>query len=84
MVIGEGQPVQDLYGDWLRQREVDEDGVILVRPDKHIGWRAQSMVADPETALFDVLSALLHTKQTKQTTVEGSDEASLHPELAYA
>ena len=84
VVIGEGQPVQDLYGDWLRQREVDEDGVILVRPDKHIGWRAQSMVADPETALFDVLSALLHTKQTKQTTVEGSDEASLHPELAYA
>ncbi len=37
VVIGEGLEVQDLYGDWFRQREVEEDGVILVRPDKHIG-----------------------------------------------
>jgi 2,4-dichlorophenol 6-monooxygenase len=60
VVIGEGLPVQDLYGDWLRQREVDEDGVILIRPDKHIGWRANSMVKDPEIALFNAFSALLH------------------------
>lgn len=73
--------MQDLYGDWLRQREVEEDGVILVRPDKHIGWRAHSMVEEPETALFDVLSALLHTKQA---TVAERDEAMPHSELAYA
>ena len=34
-------------------REVDEDGVLLVRPDKHIGWRAMSLPADPEDALRD-------------------------------
>lgn len=73
--------MQDLYGDWLRQREVDENGVILVRPDKHIGWRTQSMVADPETALFDALSALLHVKQA---TIAVSDDARRHEELAFA
>lgn len=55
--------------------------MILVRPDKHIGWRAHSMVEEPETALFDVLSALLHTKQA---TVAERDEAMPHSELAYA
>ncbi|WP_427006051.1 hypothetical protein [Pseudarthrobacter sp. H2] len=59
VVIGEGREVQDLYGDWLRQREIGEDGVILVRPDKHIGWRAHGMVEDPETALSAVLSEIL-------------------------
>ncbi|WP_411733834.1 FAD-dependent oxidoreductase [Paeniglutamicibacter sp.] len=59
VVIGEGHEVQDLYGDWLHQREVEEDGVILVRPDKHIGWRSHSMVEEPETALFEVLSSIL-------------------------
>ena len=59
MVIGEGLAVQDLYGDWLRQRDVEEDGMVLVRPDKHIGWRAHSMVSDPRIALIEVLSSLL-------------------------
>jgi 2,4-dichlorophenol 6-monooxygenase len=57
--------VQDLYGDWLRQREIEEDGVILVRPDKHIGWRAHNMVEDPQTALFEVLSSLLSRSSTE-------------------
>ncbi|WP_286135377.1 hypothetical protein [Arthrobacter sp. UCD-GKA] len=59
VVIGEGLEVQDLYGDWMRQREIDEDGVILVRPDKHIGWRSHQMVADPQSALFEVLASIL-------------------------
>ena len=59
VVIGDGLEVQDLYGDWLRQREVEEDGVVLVRPDKHIGWRAHTMVDDPESTLFTVLAAIL-------------------------
>ncbi|NLP39527.1 MAG: phenol 2-monooxygenase, partial [Corynebacterium pollutisoli] len=48
-----------LYGDWLRQREVEEDGVILVRPDKHIAWRSHRLVEDPEHALTAVLSSIL-------------------------
>ena len=59
VIIGPGRPVTDLYFDWARLREVAEDGVILVRPDKHIGWRAQRLADDPETTLFGVLTALL-------------------------
>ena len=59
VVIGEGLEHQDLYGDWLRQREVEEDGVILVRPDKHIAWRSHRLVEDPEHALTAVLSSIL-------------------------
>ena len=60
LVIGPGEAVTDLYFDWARLREVDEDGVILVRPDKIVAWRSQSMVADPEKALREVLSKVLH------------------------
>ncbi|AGF73457.1 FAD-dependent oxidoreductase [Corynebacterium halotolerans] len=59
VVIGEGEQYQDLYGDWLHQREVEEDGMILVRPDKHIAWRSHRMVEDPEHAVHAVLSAIL-------------------------
>lgn len=59
VVIGPGLPVTDLYFDWAKLREVDEDGAVLVRPDKHIGWRSHNLAADPETALYDTMSALL-------------------------
>lgn len=59
VVIGEGEEHQDLYGDWLRQREVGEDGVILVRPDKHIAWRAHHLVEDPKQVLQAVLDTVL-------------------------
>ena len=59
VVIGPGREVTDLYFDWARLREVAEDGVLLVRPDKHIGWRAHRLPADPEAALRDALRAIL-------------------------
>ncbi|MDJ0376864.1 FAD-dependent monooxygenase [Cryobacterium sp. PH31-L1] len=59
VIIGPGQPVTDLYFDWARLREVSEDGAVLVRPDKHIGWRSLAMADDPEGALFAAMTALL-------------------------
>jgi len=59
VVIGPGRQVTDLYYDWARLREIDEDGALLVRPDKFIGWRSMTMPADPEQALRNALSALL-------------------------
>ncbi len=59
IVIGAGQEFTDLYFDWARLREIDEDGVLLVRPDKIIAWRSLSSVADPESALVDALLAVL-------------------------
>ncbi|MFD3801731.1 aromatic-ring hydroxylase C-terminal domain-containing protein [Kocuria palustris] len=59
VVIGPGQEVTDLYSDWERLRGVDEDGAVLVRPDKHIGWRSQNLPEDPAAALRDALASIL-------------------------
>ncbi|MFI5895045.1 FAD-dependent oxidoreductase [Actinoplanes sp. NPDC051513] len=59
VVIGPGHDVTDLYYDWSRLREIDESGALLVRPDKHIGWRAAALSDDPATALREALSQIL-------------------------
>jgi 2,4-dichlorophenol 6-monooxygenase len=59
VVIGPGREITDIYFDWARLREVAEDGAILVRPDKHIGWRSMDMPEDPEPALHTAMSSLL-------------------------
>jgi 2,4-dichlorophenol 6-monooxygenase len=59
VVIGPGRTVTDLYYDWTKLRGVEESGALLVRPDKHIGWRAVSLPDDPEAALRDALVAIL-------------------------
>ena len=45
VIIGPGREVTDIYYDWARIREIDEDGALLVRPDKHIGWRSMTLPA---------------------------------------
>ncbi|MHA3704217.1 FAD-dependent oxidoreductase [Jatrophihabitans sp. YIM 134969] len=59
VTIGPGQDHTDLYFEWAAVREVDDDGVLLVRPDTHVGWRARSLPADPTTALVEALGAVL-------------------------
>ena len=59
VIIGPGREVTDIYYDWARIREVDEDGVLLVRPDKHIGWRSMTLPEDPEGALREALTRIL-------------------------
>ncbi|ARC56647.1 2,4-dichlorophenol 6-monooxygenase [Frondihabitans sp. 762G35] len=59
VVIGPGRENTDLYFDWERLREIDEDGVLLVRPDKIIAWRSTSLVDDPRDALLSALSTIL-------------------------
>jgi 2,4-dichlorophenol 6-monooxygenase len=59
VVIGPGREVTDLYFDWSRLREVAESGALLVRPDKHICWRAAELLADPEAELRRALTAIL-------------------------
>jgi 2,4-dichlorophenol 6-monooxygenase len=59
VIIGPGRKVTDIYYDWARGREVEEDGALLVRPDKFIGWRSATLPDDPEQALRTALSSLL-------------------------
>ena len=59
VVIGPGREVTDIYYDWARIREVGEEGAILVRPDKHIGWRSMGLPEDPERSLRKAMASLL-------------------------
>jgi 2,4-dichlorophenol 6-monooxygenase len=59
VVIGPGRRITDIYYDWARIREIGEDGALLVRPDKFVGWRSMTLPADPERALRNALTALL-------------------------
>jgi 2,4-dichlorophenol 6-monooxygenase len=53
--IGTRDGLLDCYGDWARLREVEESGCVLVRPDHHVGWRANSA----EQELVDQLPAVM-------------------------
>ncbi|MGW4211196.1 FAD-dependent oxidoreductase [Lentzea sp. NPDC004789] len=64
VVIGPGRDVTDLYFDWSRLSGVDEDGAVLVRPDKHVAWRSRALPADPEAALMAVLTTVLSREES--------------------
>lgn len=59
VVIGPGHECTDLYFAWADIRGVDEDGAVLVRPDKHVGWRSVSLPGDPTASLRDAMSTIL-------------------------
>ena len=49
----------DLYMDWARCRSVEEDGVVLVRPDHFVGWRCHTSSADALTLLRKAMAHIL-------------------------
>ena len=51
----------DVRFAWLRKREITRDGVVLVRPDRFVGFRSAGAVADPQAALTDALDSILST-----------------------
>ncbi len=51
--------VDDPTGDWTRLRGVEEDGCVLIRPDRFIAWRCAALPADPAAELARVLPKLL-------------------------
>ena len=54
-----GLEVNDVYGDWIRRREIGDRGCVLVRPDRTVAWRSAHGVDDPKEALRAVMSAML-------------------------
>jgi len=54
-----GLAVNDVYGDWIRRREIGDKGCVLVRPDRIVAWRSPDLVDDPKAALRAVMSAIL-------------------------
>lgn len=49
----------DCYRDWQKVRGVEDDGVVLVRPDHFIAWRCRRMVEKPLDKLLSVLQSVL-------------------------
>ena len=52
----------DLYDPrcaWLRRRQIQSDGAILVRPDRFVAWRQPTSVDDPRGELAGALSQIL-------------------------
>ena len=49
----------DIYADWYRQSEVDEDGCVLVRPDMYVAWRAKEAMSQSSDVLLGVFAGLL-------------------------
>lgn len=59
VVIAHGTPNLDVYGRWADLREIEDNGCILVRPDRFIAFRANELVADPVGALRRVFAQIL-------------------------
>jgi hypothetical protein len=60
--IGFRQDYEDVYYEWEHLREVEEDGCILVRPDRFIAWRSMEMVKEPREKLLQVMRTVLSLK----------------------
>lgn len=57
--IGWRQDYEDVYFDWARRREVEENGCILVRPDRFVAWRARTLAEDCQLVLGNVMRHVL-------------------------
>jgi 2,4-dichlorophenol 6-monooxygenase len=75
---GTGGPA-DPYGEWAEVREVDSDGCVLVRPDRHVAWRYPRWDA---SAAAELRSAMEHILARDAVTADFSRET--HPEPADA
>ena len=49
----------DVWCEWAAAREVGDQGAILVRPDRFVAWRQETLPPDPEQALRTALSRIL-------------------------
>jgi len=59
--IGTRDGLLDTTGDWSRLREVGTTGAVLVRPDRHVAWRAASVGPDAARVLTAVIRQLVGT-----------------------
>jgi 2,4-dichlorophenol 6-monooxygenase len=57
--IGASGDYADVTGAWQAQREIDDGGAVLVRPDQHVAWRSFGPVNDPTAALTAALAMVL-------------------------
>ncbi len=54
-----GTDYLDVDGQWGQDREIADDGAVLVRPDNHVAWRSPSSTADATDVLVNAVGAVL-------------------------
>ena len=59
VVVGPRQEYDDVFGEWSRISEIEDDGALLIRPDRHVAWRAPSGSATPAADLRAALTTIL-------------------------
>ncbi|MBC2592446.1 FAD-dependent monooxygenase [Rhodococcus aetherivorans] len=52
----------DIRFSWMKNREISDSGVVLVRPDRYVAFRSMDGVDDPHAALRAALSQILATE----------------------
>jgi 2,4-dichlorophenol 6-monooxygenase len=57
--IGPDCDYEDPFGDWARVSGIEDDGVIVVRPDQVVAWRARTRAGDQAGLLADALGKVL-------------------------
>ena len=59
VVIGPGQDFEDHAGEWAEINEINDSGMVLVRPDQHICDRSKLIIQDTYMHIKDVLIKIL-------------------------
>ncbi|KAI1435895.1 FAD binding domain-containing protein [Xylaria sp. CBS 124048] len=70
--IGMGLDYLDINREWYMNREVDEDGCVLVRPDRFVAWRSKKMVDNCEGKLQQVFHKILSREGLQSKTYTAS------------
>ncbi|KAF5024134.1 hypothetical protein F66182_3768 [Fusarium sp. NRRL 66182] len=60
--VGQCCTYSDILGEWSSRREISDRGALLVRPDRHIGWRSMDRPQDPTAALLSAMGQVLSRK----------------------
>jgi 2,4-dichlorophenol 6-monooxygenase len=60
----------------VRQREIQSDGAVLVRPGRFIAWRQATSAEDPLSALAGALSQILARSVATRLVAAGSGATS--------
>ena len=58
--VGPGCDYTDLYGAWAEERETEDSGCLLIRPDFYVAWRQQTVKDDAEKLLYTALRSILN------------------------
>jgi 2,4-dichlorophenol 6-monooxygenase len=79
-VVAIGGDLTDPDGEWAAIRGTGKGGALLVRPDRHIAWRAADQPSDVEATLRSVLERVLNGPpqppvETVHTVLERITEA---------